>query len=87
MSSQEDKLKKTERIHSSQVKIDRQSKIAKLAGADISQPHRFAKRHALNCGDPKCFLCMNPRKAFGEKTIQERKFDQIDNDTDYHLDR
>ena len=38
-------------------------------------PHRFHKKKALNCGDPKCVMCMNPRKAFGEKTMQERKFE------------
>lgn len=37
--------------------------------------HRFHKKNALNCGDPTCVMCMNPRKAFGEKTIQERKFE------------
>lgn len=38
-------------------------------------PHRFHKKNALNCGDPKCVMCMNPRKAWGEKTMQERKFE------------
>lgn len=37
--------------------------------------HRFHKKHALNCGDSTCIMCMNPRKAWGEKTIQERKFE------------
>lgn len=37
--------------------------------------HRFHKKNALNCGDSNCVMCMNPRKAFGEKTIQERKFE------------
>lgn len=39
------------------------------------QPHRFHKRHALNCGDSHCVMCGNPRKFFGEKTFQERKFE------------
>lgn len=48
----------------------------KLAGKDERKsPHRFHKKNALNCGDPKCVMCMNPRKAWGEKTIQERKFE------------
>lgn len=37
------------------------------------EPHRFHKVKALNCGDPKCMLCCNPRK-YGELTMQERRF-------------
>lgn len=39
------------------------------------EPHRFHKKSALNCGNPSCVWCMNPRKAFGEKTFQERRFE------------
>jgi hypothetical protein len=42
------------------------------------QPHRFAKHHVLNCGNPKCVLCANPRHTFGEKTIQEKRFEQTE---------
>lgn len=69
-------MKKAERIHSSRVKMDRQVRIAKEAGSVVTQPHRFWKKHALNCGNPKCVMCMNPRKAWGEKTMQERRFEQ-----------
>jgi len=31
----------------------------------------------MNCGNPKCVLCMNPRKSFGEKTIQEQRLEQV----------
>ena len=41
------------------------------------EPHRLHKKKALNCGDPKCIMCMNPRKSFGEKTLQERKFECV----------
>jgi hypothetical protein len=44
-------------------------------GRHYREPHRFHKTHALNCGDPKCVMCMNPRKSFGEKTFQERRFE------------
>jgi hypothetical protein len=40
------------------------------------QPHRFAKHHVLNCGNPKCIMCDNPRHVWGEKTMQEKSFDQ-----------
>ena len=52
-------------------------KIAKTHGAEVNiyEAHRFAKHHAMDCGNPECYLCGNPRK-FGEKTIQELKFEQ-----------
>ena len=77
MSTEEDKFKKSKRLQKDENAVKKQTKIAKSAGSDISQPHRFAKHHAMNCGDPNCVMCGNPRKIFGEKTIQEKKFDEI----------
>lgn len=37
--------------------------------------HIYHKRKSLNCGDPTCVMCMNPRKAFGMKTLQEVRFE------------
>jgi hypothetical protein len=76
MSNEEDKFKHSRRLHKEQAAIDKQVKIAKSAGSDVSQPHRFAKHRAMNCGDPTCVMCSNPRKVFKEKTMQERKFEQ-----------
>ena len=45
-------------------------------GKDVGQSiHRYHKKNALNCGDSNCVMCGNPRKFFGEKTMQERKFE------------
>ena len=41
-------------------------------GDDFSD-HYFHKKSAMACGDPNCVMCGNPRKFFGEKTIQEKK--------------
>jgi hypothetical protein len=41
--------------------------------SSVQQPHRMAKRHAMDCGRPKCMLCGNRRKVFGEITFQEQK--------------
>jgi hypothetical protein len=30
-------------------------------------------------------MCGNPRKVWGEKTIQEKKFDEVENDWRYRL--
>lgn len=73
------KEKRSKRIHSEEVSIKRQVKIAKAHGLTdkdkaIKQAHRMAKHHAMDCGQPGCMLCGNPRKLFKEKTIQEKSF-------------
>lgn len=78
MSNETQKLQHSKRIHQKNVKIKRQVKIAKSYGMEVKEPHRLAKHHALDCGNPECIMCANPRKIFGEKTIQEQRFYQID---------
>lgn len=56
--------------------INRQKRIAKRAwNAEhlLKQPHRFAKRHALDCGNPRCLVCHSD-KVHRKPTLQERKF-------------
>ena len=76
MSKEQDKFKNSRRRYADETAVKKQTKIAKSAGSDISQPHRFAKHHAMNCGDPNCAMCANPRKMFGLKTFQEVKLEQ-----------
>jgi hypothetical protein len=41
------------------------------------QPHRYHKHHAMDCGNPKCFMCGNPRKTHKDKlTVQEKRLFQ-----------
>jgi hypothetical protein len=42
----------------------------------VTEPHKFAKRHAMNCGNPNCVMCGNPRKTFKELTQQEKRLFQ-----------
>lgn len=74
-----DKDKRRKRIQQKNRHINRQFEIwtsfMNRDGRWVKEPHRFHKRNALNCGDPKCIMCGNPRKFFGEKTFQERKFE------------
>jgi hypothetical protein len=76
MSNEEHKFKHSKRLHEDQVHIDKQVKIAKTHGIDVKEPHKFAKHHALDCGQPGCIMCANPRKIWKEKTIQEKRFEQ-----------
>ena len=76
MSDEVSKEKRSTRLHDKETKVKKQVKIAKAAGIPIKDAHRFAKLNAVNCGNPKCFLCSNPRKVWKEKTFQEKSFFQ-----------
>ena len=83
MSNPEDKEKRSKRLHKEESAIKKQQKIALQHGLDRKEverePHRFAKHHVMDCGDPDCVMCGNPRKFFKEKTKQEKSFEQTDN--------
>lgn len=77
MSHEDAKIKHSKRLHDDETHIKKQVRIAKAYGVPVTEPHRLAKHHVMDCGNPKCMMCGNPRKVFGEKTIQEKKFDEI----------
>ena len=62
--------------------INKQVKIAKQHGLgfydkSVKEPHRLAKHHAMDCGNPHCYLCGNPRKTHKDKlTAQEKRLFQ-----------
>lgn len=82
MSNEFIKEKRSKRIHDEESKVKKQVKIAKAHGLTdrdkaIRQPHRMAKHHAMDCGNPSCFMCGNPRKTHKDKlTVQEKSFYQ-----------
>jgi hypothetical protein len=85
MSTEQDKFKHSKRLLKDENAVKKQTKIAKSTGSDISEPHRFAKRHAMNCGNPNCVMCGNPRKTFKELTQQEKRlFQDVDTPNDKH---
>lgn len=86
MSKQEDRVKNSKRRYKDEVAVERQVGIAKQYGLPnmnevMKQPHRLAKHHAMDCGNPKCFLCGNPRKTHKDKlTAQEKRlYQNLDN--------
>ena len=91
MSNEQTKIKVSKRRLKDDNAVRKQVKIAKAHGLKQDdliklEPHRYAKHHAMDCGNPGCFLCSNPRhnKMFKTKdklTIQERKFFQTYKDT------
>jgi hypothetical protein len=90
MSNDTAKFLNSRRRHKTDVAIARQVKIAKSKGtynqANIKQPHRLAKHHAMDCGNPSCYLCGNPRKTHKDKlTAQEHKlFQDVEEQRDRH---
>ena len=93
MSDPQEKRRNATRRHRDEVAVQRQLKIAKGAyyvgdrddHPAIREPHRLAKRHAMDCGRPGCMLCGNPRKTMKELTQQEKSFYQdLDNMRDTH---
>lgn len=85
MSKPEDKIKTSTRRHRDDAAVNRQVNIAKSHGMPVKEPHKLAKHHAMNCGDPKCIMCSNPRRTFKELTQQERRlFQDLDTPNDKH---
>ena len=76
MSTEQDKFKHSKRIQRDENAVKKQTKIAKQYGSSVEEPHRFVKHHAMNCGDPNCVMCANPRKIFKEPTQQEKRLFQ-----------
>lgn len=90
MSNDTAKFINSRRRHKTDVAIARQVKIARSKGtfnqANIRQPHRLAKHHAMDCGNPNCFLCGNPRKTHKDRlTAQEKRlFQDLEQKRDRH---
>ena len=90
MSNDLAKFINSKRRHKTDVAIARQVKIARSHGtfnqANIRQPHRLAKHHAMDCGNPGCFLCGNPRKTHKDRLTQQEKrlFQDLEKTSDKH---
>lgn len=81
----ESKIKHSKRLQQKQNYVRKETRIAKQYGIEVKEPHRFAKHSPLNCGNPKCHMCSNPRKSFKQLTIQEqRNFQNVDEQRDRH---
>ncbi len=80
----DDRNKKANRLQRTKNAINKQIRIAKNTWNSehlLKQPHRFAKNHALDCGNPKCLVC-HSEKVFGKPTLQEKKFIEANKETD-----
>jgi hypothetical protein len=78
MSTEADKFNHSKRLQQNENAVKKQVKIAKAHGLTnkdkaVKEPHRLEKHHAMDCGNPGCMLCGNPRKTWNELTIQEKR--------------
>ena len=76
MSTEQDRFKNSQRRLRDESAVKKQTKIAKAYGVPVTEPHKFVKHHAMNCGNPDCVMCGNPRKTFNELTAQEKRLFQ-----------
>ena len=91
MNSETDKFKRSKRRLKDESAVKKQVKIAKAHGLTekdqvIKEPHRLAKHHVMDCGNPQCPLCGNPRRTHKDTlTAQEKRlFQDVDKPTDKH---
>ena len=91
MSNDTAKFLNSRRRHKNDVAIARQVKIAKAHGLTHKdkarkEPHRLAKHHVMDCGNPQCPLCGNPRRTHKDTlTAQEKRlFQDVEKITDKH---
>lgn len=90
MSNNVDKLKNSSRRFADENAIKKQVRIAKSHHSfnqqNIKEPHRLIKHHAMDCGNPECYVCGNPRKTHKDKlTSQEKRiYQDLDKITDKH---
>lgn len=64
-------MKRAERRAKTERFIKRQLRLAKRFGLKLV-PGKFKKKHALDCGNPKCLICGNPRKLWKQIPIKEQ---------------
>lgn len=81
MSTEADKFNHSKRLQQNENAVKKQVKIAKAHGLTdkdkaVKEPHRLEKHHAMDCGNPGCMLCGNPRKVWHELTAQEKRMFQ-----------
>jgi hypothetical protein len=77
---------KDENAVKKQLKIARQHNSFPDENKVLKEPHRLTKHHAMDCGNPACFMCGNPRKTHKDKlTAQEKRiFQDAEKTSDRH---
>jgi hypothetical protein len=85
------KFLNSQRRYRDETAVKKQVKIAKAHGLTnkdkaVKEPHRLVKHHVMDCGNPQCPTCGNPRRSHKDKlTAQEKRlFQDVEKTTDKH---
>jgi len=67
------------RRHQEEVKKERAKKVCsrRLMASREPSKEEIGKMASVHCADCSCPMCGNPRKHFGQKTMQELKLENI----------
>ena len=86
MHTPQERDKRNLRIQRDENAVKKQLKIARAHGMDVKEPHKFVKHHAMDCGNPQCPLCGNPRRTHKDTlTPQEKRlYQDVEKTTDKH---
>jgi len=86
MSTEQDKFNHSKRLQKDENAIKKQVKIAKEHGIPVNDLHRLEKHHVMDCGNPQCPLCGNPRRTHKDTlTAQEKRmYQDADTPNDRH---
>lgn len=82
MSNPESKIKHSKRIKEKVNTIKDKIKLAKIFGFDhvLNKIHKYHKSSMFRCASKHCMMCRNPRKVWGEKTMQEKRLELREKD-------
>lgn len=69
-------MKRAHRLYQKEVYAKKQSNIAKCHRFPEPKSKKHCETSATTCGSSTCMMCGNPRKFFGELTIQEKRLYQ-----------
>ena len=76
MSNEIQRFSRARRLMQKHRNVKRQQRIARSKGMQVKEPHRYAKRNAMDCGNPKCWMCADGGRR--ERTVQElRSLDEM----------
>lgn len=76
MPHEHDKLLHSKRRYADKTYVKKQVNIAQRYGIETKQPNRYKKVSSMDCGNPRCPVCGNPRRLYKQISHQEKKLFQ-----------
>ena len=76
MANEHDKLLHSLRRYADRTYVKKQVNIAQRYGIKTDHPNRYRKVSSMDCGNPRCPVCGNPRRLYKQLSHQEKKLFQ-----------